>query len=213
MKIAIIAELIIIVLAFAVSFYYYPQLPDQVASHWNAAGEVNGYTSRLMGAFFVPVLAVGLLLLFLAIPHIDPKKRNIEKFRRYYDGFIVIMLFFLLMVHVQTLLWNTGTIISMMITLSIGIGILFFYAGILMKNAKMNWFIGIRNPWTLSSEKVWDKTHALGSKLFMLSGIIAMAGVIWPIYAIFFIIIPVISTAIYTTVYSYFEYQKEKKKS
>jgi uncharacterized membrane protein len=55
-------------------------------------------------------------------------------------------------IHLQVILWNAGTEISPNITLPIGIGLLFFYIGILCENAKRNWFIGIRTPWTLSSE-------------------------------------------------------------
>jgi len=90
-------------------------------------------------------------------------------------------------------------------------GILFFYAGVLIENSKMNWFIGIRTPWTLSSESVWDKTHKLGAKLFKASGIIAFAGLIFPALAFYFVLIPVIISALWTIIYSYLEYQKEKK--
>ncbi len=92
------------------------------------------------------------------------------------------------------------------------LGILFYYAGILVENAKRNWFIGIRTPWTLSSEKVWDKTHKIGGKLFKIAGIIALLGILFQKYALFFVLVPIISVAIYTIVYSYFEYQKETKK-
>ena len=55
--------------------------------------------------------------------------------------------------------------------------VLLFYIGILIKHAKRNWFIGIRTPWTLSSDKVWDKTHALGGKLFQVSAVITLGGI------------------------------------
>jgi len=80
-----------------------------------------------------------------------------------------------------------------------------------MENAKRNWFIGIRTPWTLSSDGVWKKTNLIGGKLFKIAGIIAIIGSFFQDYIIFFIIVPIISIAIFTIVYSYIEYQKELK--
>lgn len=90
-------------------------------------------------------------------------------------------------------------------------GMLFYCCGILTENAKRNWFIGIRTPWTLSNEKVWEKTHKIGGKLFKIAGVIALLGIAFQSYALFFILVPVILVATYTTVYSYIEYQKEIK--
>jgi len=115
----------------------------------------------------------------------------------------------MLSIHFQVILWNLGIRISPNVIAPIGIGILFFYIGILCENAKRNWFIGIRTPWTLSSERVWEKTHKIGGKLFKIAGVIAFFGVFFQSYALFFILVPVISVAAYTIIYSYFEYQKE----
>lgn len=89
-------------------------------------------------------------------------------------------------------------------------GILFFYCGILIKKAKRNWFVGIRTPWTLSNEKVWDRTHQIGGKLFKITGIIAILGMFFPRFSFYFVLIPVILVAIYTVIYSYFEYREER---
>ena len=90
-------------------------------------------------------------------------------------------------------------------------GILFTYIGFLLENAKRNWFVGIRTPWTLSSERVWEKTHKIGGKLFKLAGIASFAGFFFQDYALYFILIPVFAVAIYSFVYSYFEYQRGMK--
>jgi uncharacterized membrane protein len=89
--------------------------------------------------------------------------------------------------------------------------VLFYYSGVVISHAKMNWFVGIRTPWTLSSEKVWNQTHALGGKLFKITGIIALLGIIFINYALFFILVPLIVVGIYTVVYSYFAYREETK--
>ncbi len=203
--------LIIIIACFVIGIYLYPKMPEQMASHWNAQGKVDGYMSRFWGVFLMPFVFVGLALLFIAIPRIDPLKNNIEKFRKYYDGFIILFFIFMLLVYFQTILWNLGIEISPNLAFPILMGFLFFYIGVLLENAKRNWFIGIRTPWTLSSDKVWNKTHKLGSKMFKTAGIIALIGFLFQKYATYFILIPVLFAAFYLIVYSYFEYQKEKK--
>ena len=55
-------------------------------------------------------------------------------------------------------------------------GGLYYGIGVLMGSTRLNWFVGIRTPWTLSSEEVWDSTHAMGAKLFKLCGVLAFAG-------------------------------------
>ncbi len=203
--------MVLILLSFISGIYFYPQMPEKMASHWNAQGEVDGYMSKFWGLFFMPFILIGLSLLFIAIPRIDPLKANIEKFRKYYDGFIILFLIFMLAIYFQVILWNVGIKISPNIIFPIGLGLLFFYIGILCENAKRNWFIGIRTPWTLSSERVWEKTHKIGGKLFKIAGVVAVVGVFFQSYAVFFILVPVILVAAYTIVYSYFEYQKEMK--
>ena len=211
MKKSEITILGITLLSLIISIYFYPQMPEKIASHWNAQGQVDGYISKFWGLFLIPFILIGLAILFVVIPKIDPLKANIEKFRKYYDGFVILFFVFMLSVHFQLILWNLGVRISPNVIFPIGIGILFFYVGILCENAKRNWFIGIRTPWTLSSEKVWEKTHKIGGKLFKIAGVITFLGVFFQSYALFFILAPVISVAVYTIIYSYLEYQKEVK--
>jgi len=204
--------LILLLISFVISFYFYPQLPDEMASHWNAQGEVNGYLSKFWGLFLLPFILTGLALLFIAIPRIDPLKENIEKSRKYYNRFIILFFIFMLLIQIHIILWNLGTKISLILILPIAIGIMFYYIGGLLENIKRNWFIGIRTPWTLSNEKVWTKTHKIGGKLFRLAGIIAFMGILFPDQIIYFIVIPAILIALYTIIYSYLEFQKQLKK-
>lgn len=201
----------IVLLSFGIGIYVYPEMPEKIASHWNAEGEVNGYMSKFWGIFLMPIISVGLFLLFMIIPGIDPYKSNIEKFRKYYDNFIIVIIIFLFYIYLLTIFWNMGFRYNMITLLSPAFAILFYYSGVLIENAKMNWFIGIRTPWTLSSEKVWDKTHKIGGKLFKIAGIIAFAGILFQSYAIFFILVPILSAVIYLVIFSYIEYQKETK--
>jgi len=198
-------------LSFVLGIYFYPQMPEKIASHWNAQGQVDGYMSKFWGLFLIPFLLAGFGLFFFAIPRIDPLKANIEKFRKYYNGFIILFSVFMLLIYIQVILWNAGIKIAPNATLPIGIGLLFFYTGILCEKAKRNWFIGIRTPWTLSNENVWNKTHKAGGKLFKIAGIVALLGAFFQKYALYFILVPIILVTVCTIAYSYFEYQKEIK--
>ena len=201
----------IILLSFIVGIYFYPQMPEKMASHWNAQGHVDGYMSKFWGLFLMPMLSVGLFLLFIAIPKIDPLKHNIDRFREYYDKFVVLIIVFLFYLYLLTIFWNIGIRFNMNQLLVPAFSILFYYCGILIENARRNWFIGIRTPWTLSNEVVWRKTHKIGGKLFKIAGIVALLGVFFYRYALFFVLVPVILVTVYTIVYSYVEYQREIK--
>lgn len=199
----------IILLSFAIGVYLYPKMPEKVASHWNAQGEVDGYMSKFWGLFLMPIVSIGLLFLFILIPKIDPLKENIKKFRKYFDGFVVLMIAFLFYIYLLTVFWNIGIRFDMGQLIIPALGILLYYTGLLIENSKRNWFIGVRTPWTLSNEKVWDKTHRIGGKLFRITGVIAFSGILFPNYGLFFILIPAILVPLYLVIYSYFEYQKQ----
>src|ERR1700690_2280853 len=155
----------------------YNALPADMASHWGVNDQVNGSISRFWGAFLMPVMSIGLLGLFLLIPGIDPHKANIAQFRGAFNLFIVLMIAFLTYVHGLSIAWNLGfTGFQMSTALLPALGLLFIFLGYMLAKAKRNFFIGIRTPWTLSSDTVWDKTHALGSKLFIACGIMALLG-------------------------------------
>jgi len=211
MKKTEIIIILLILFSFITATYLYPKMPEQMASHWNARGEVDDYMPKFWGLFLLPLITAGLFLLFLVIPKIDPLKENIKKFRRYFDLFILFMIIFMLYIYFLTILWNFGVSFDTNRLLIPAMGLLFFYAGVLTENAKMNWFVGIRTPWTLSSETVWNKTNKLGGKFFKIAAFIAFLGFFFPDYSVLFIMIPVLSLVVFIFLYSYFEYQKEKK--
>ncbi|MGD1043271.1 MAG: SdpI family protein [Sedimentisphaerales bacterium] len=201
----------LVLVAFIISFYFYPQMPAQMATHWNAKGQVDGYTGKDIGLFVMPCVMAGLAVLFFIIPYLDPLRRNIEKFRHYYDGFVVVVSIFMLAINYHIILWNLGIQISTNMVISVGLGFLWYYSGILCERAKRNWFIGIRTPWTLSSDRVWARTHRVGGKLFKVAGIVAFVGVAFQKYVLFFVLVPAIAVAVFTIVYSFVIYQQEKQ--
>jgi uncharacterized membrane protein len=187
-------------------------MPDQMASHWNAADQVDDTMSKFWGVFLVPIMAGGMFVLFMVLPQIDPLKANIAKFREWFNLFIVLILLFFGYIWILTLLWNLGyTSFRMSQAMLPAMGLLFMYVGYMLRKAKRNFFIGIRTPWTLSSDYVWDKTHQLGSVLFFLSGILALIGSAFGDNAIWFVMIPLLGSALFLVVYSYVLYQRETK--
>jgi len=202
---------LIILLSFGVGAYFYPQMPERIVSHWNSQGEANGSISKFWGLFLMPIISLIMFLLFNLLPKIDPFKANIEKFRKYFDWFILTIIIFLFYLYVLTIFWNLGYKFDFMGFLVPAFGLLFYYAGILIQNAKRNWFIGIRTPWTLSSDKVWDKTHRLGGKLFKLAGAMCLVVILFPAVAIYFVLIPIICFSFYLILYSYLEYRNESR--
>ena len=201
----------LILVSFLIGAYLYPYMPEKMASHWDANGSVDGYMPKLWGLFLLPVISAILFLVYMLIPKIDPLKGNIEKFRGHFDVFILLLFVFLFYVHMLTMLWNLSYRFNIIQLLAPAFGLLIYYAGIMMENAKQNWFIGVRTPWTLSSEVVWDKTNKLAGKLFKVAGVLAAMGLIFPKYAIFLILVPVILAAVYPIIYSYQKYQQEIK--
>lgn len=211
MKKSTVVILVIILLSFSIAVYFYPRMPDKMASHWDAQGNVNGYMPKFWGLFLMPLISVGMFLLLILMLKIDPLNKNIEKFRKYFDNFILLIFIFLLYIYLLTILFNLNFGVDMVIMITPTLGILIYYSGILMENSKRNWFVGIKTPWTLSKGIVWDKTHKLGGRLFKIAGIIAILGILFKKYALLFILLPVIFAVIYTIVYSYFEYQQQVK--
>jgi uncharacterized membrane protein len=208
-KTTIIVSVILIAAALVVGLLLYARLPDPMPSHWNAAGEIDGYMSKFWGIFLMPIVTVVLVPLFLIIPRIDPLKANIAKFRGVFNWFIVIFVAYMLFVYALTLAASLGYQFNMTVMLLPVIGLLFIGAGYMMSKARRNFFIGIRTPWTLSSETVWDETHKLGSKLFMLGGIVTIVSAFLGENGIWLMLVAVLVAAFVPMIYSYILWRRE----
>ena len=205
--------LFLIAVATLAGLMLWNQFPEQMASHWNQNDQVDGYMSKFWGVFMMPLFSLGLLLLFLVIPQIDPLKANIAQFRGVFNLFITFIIGFMLYIHALTLAWNLGyTAFNMSQAMLPAMGLLFFLVGLMLRQAKRNWFIGIRTPWTLSSDTVWDKTHQLGAILFMAAGVLALVGgFLGGMLAFWFFFVPVMGSSLFLLIYSYVLYQRETR--
>ncbi len=202
-----------IVIAIMAGVFLWNQLPEQMASHWNANDEVDGTMPKFWGVFLMPIVTLGMFALFIFIPNMDPLKANIVEFRETFNLFIVFFVMFMLYVHTLTLIWSLGyNNFKMSTALLPIIGLMFIFIGYMLRKARRNFFIGIRTPWTLSSDTVWSKTHQLGSILFMLSGVFAMIGGFFGgMLAFWLMFVPLIGSTLFLVVYSYVLYRNEIK--
>lgn len=200
---------ILIVISILISTYFFPLLPGSMASHWNASGVVDGHSSKLLNIILFPALQVLFLLLLISLPKLDPKGGNIKKFENKFYIFINVLLLFFITLQLQVFLWNINIQIPMNSIMPILIGGVFLVIAYLIKNAKQNYSIGIRTPWTLHSENVWNKTHKLGAKLFAISGLLSILSVVISSYSYLVVIISSLLSTLILVIYSYMEYRKE----
>jgi immunity protein, SdpI family len=208
-KAANITIITLVVISFLLAIVLYPVMPDPMPSHWNAAGEIDGYMSKFWGLFLMPLITLGMILLFIAIPRIDPLKANIAQFIESYNLMVVLFVVYMLYVYILTLLAAWGVPFNMTVMLLPAMGLLFIVIGFLIGKAKRNFFIGIRTPWTLSSDTVWAKTHELGKWMFIGAGIICIPCAFLGEAAFWVMMIALMTAAFVPIVYSYILWKRE----
>ncbi len=189
----------------------YNQLPDQIPTHWNIRGEVDGWSSRARGAFMLPAMAVGIWLLMRFLPKIDPRRQNYERFRGSYDFVANAVVGFLALLQVVVLGAALGWPIDPGRIVAGGVGVLFIIIGNLLPRARPTWFFGIRTPWTLSNDRVWERTHRLGGYLFALAGLLFVGAALFPgVVPMAAVPVAVFAVVAITFVYSIVAWRQEK---
>lgn len=206
-----LVSLLIIIVSFGMALYFYPLMGENMVSHWGITGEPDGYMPKAFALFLFPMLMLVFTVMFYLIPKIDPLKANVESFRKYFDGFIIVFEIFFLYVYILTIVFNLGYEFSMLTWLMPAFAGLFYYMGIMIGQAKRNYFIGIRTPWTLANDNVWDKTHRLGGVLYKFSALIFLLAMFLPPIGFIFFLIYIMGSSLWLVVYSYLEFNKEGK--
>jgi uncharacterized membrane protein len=200
-------------IAFLVGAFLYPQMGERMATHWGISGAADGFGSRFEGLFLLPLIAFGASVLMLAIPYIDPLKSNIEKFRSEYNLFVVFMAGFFYYLYALTILYNFGMRFSMTTLLMPALTLLMLFSGRLLKKTHRNYFIGIRTPWTLANDTVWDKTHQFGGTAFQVVGLITLIGVFFPEQSFMFLMIPLMIAVVSMLIYSFVAFKQLESKT
>ena len=188
--------------------FYAPRLPEEVAIHFDAAGEPDNFASKRVFLVGNVALSAGIAALFAVLPRIDPLGENFAGFQGVYDGFAVGTLAFLAYIYGLVVAYNLGFEFDMLRATAPAIAGLYLLLAVLLQRAEQNWFVGIRTPWTLSDERVWDRTHEHAAPLFALAGVLAFGAVVFPEYALVLLVGPVTAIALAATVYSFILYRR-----
>src|SRR2546421_3048683 len=167
--------LVIAALAVAISISAYPRLPPTVATHWNLRGTPDGFSSRGLAVAIMPLLIVAMTGLFNVLPKIDPRRENYARFLTSYWLIANAVIVFMLVAHAMIIASGLGFSVRVDRLMPVGVGLLFVFLGNYLTRVEPNWFVGIRTPWTLSSDTVWRKTHRTGGVTFVIAGIVMIA--------------------------------------
>ncbi|MGV8172493.1 MAG: SdpI family protein [Candidatus Woesearchaeota archaeon] len=188
----------------------YPKIPNSIPTHWNAAGEADAFGGK-NSVFIVPIIFLLVLIMFFVFPLMEVFRENMLKIYNYYYAFKIMFSIFFVVLFIATLLPPLGYDVNVSYIVIAMIGLLFLALGFILPKLKRNFMFGIRTGWTLSSDKVWDKTHKIGGILFAALGIITITLLfILKLEILFFVfLILTILVSIFLVFYSYYIYKKE----
>lgn len=203
LKLLIITS-IIVLLPVIIGLIFWDKLPDEIPSHWNISGEIDGWSSKPFSVFGLPLILLAIQWSVVLVSLADPKRKN-------HSPKILNLMFWLIPVlsvvlSLVSYLSAMGMEVHVELVIPIILGLFFVAIGNYMPKCKQNYTIGIKLPWTLNNEENWNKTHRLGGWLLIIGGIgMIIAGflnVIW-----MFIPIALIVTII-PAIYSYVLHRK-----
>jgi uncharacterized membrane protein len=206
---------VLIILPYIYLATVWNNLPNTVPTHFNLSGNADGWSGKTTLLFLPGAMVLGIYLLMLLIPFLDPKRKIQQMGDKYYTFRFMLTIFFSLLATYIISVSKTGSLKNPNILIAL-IGALFAMLGNYFQTIRPNYFIGIRTPWTLENEQTWKKTHRLGGKLWMAGGvlIVILSFFISNNAALVIIFGAIISIlVIIPVVYSYTEFQKQKKSS
>lgn len=212
-RVIIVITAAVLLASLAVSLWAWGQIPDgeQIPIHWGVNGQPNGWAPKPVGLLLVPGMILVIGIVFAAIPYLDPRRDHQERSttaRLWIMGAVLIVMG---AVHVAAVLTAVGAPVDIGRVVVVAVGGLFVVIGNYLGKVRSNWFIGIRTPWTLSSEQSWAKTHRLAGYLFTGAGLlsIVLALVTAPIVFAYGMIGAAAAAAIVPVVYSYFAWRSD----
>ena len=201
----------ILLVSLAVTLFYYPRVPDIIPTHWGISGRIDATGPKYMlFVFWGLALFVNVIMLFAE--KIEPKKGSYAKFPKVFNILRVFITALLCGLELLTIAFAFNPDFADMNSIMyITMGFMFVLLGNYMPKVKHNYTFGIKVPWTLASENVWNKTHRMAGPLWIAGGIVMMGGVFMPPEAAFVIMFAVILLLVIAPmVYSYIEFRKEK---
>lgn len=186
------------------------RLPERVASHWGAHGEVNGWSSRLALVLLVPIMSLVMAVVLAYAPQLDPKRRNFPMHAGAYWVVTNAILAFLAAMHVALIGFNLGWPMNINVVMGVGLGLLFMVLGNLLTRVRPNWIFGVRTPWTLSSDLSWRETHRVAGYGFVTAGVaVFVTAFTAPKAAVIVMLVGIGGTALVSVVWSYFAWKRD----
>lgn len=205
-------SIFLVLVSWVLGWYFYSHFPAQVVTHWNFYGEADNWGKGTTNAIALPMVITGMYLLFLFLPKFDPKKERYAEFEKVYNIFKFILILVMTLVFLASGLFNLGYNIKIQFVVPTLIGLLMIILGNYMGKLKPNWFVGIKTPWTLSSENIWNKTHRVGGYAFIVFGIFIILTPFLPKTLGFLVFgLGILLVTVGTFGYSYWLYRKEKQ--
>lgn len=193
---------------FVVSAFAYQVSPATIPTHWNMYGVADGFSGKAFGLFLLPVIVLFLTILLGWVLTAAPQKEALSSVRGKISFFFVSFVAFFFALHLITVFVALGYAIAITAWFSILFGLFFVGIGYVIFDVPRNYVVGIRTPWTLASDAVWQRTHRVGGWLFGACGAIAILGS-FSLYAFWFVLVPIITSGIFLLGYSYFLYKKQ----
>ncbi|HYO42613.1 MAG TPA: SdpI family protein [Candidatus Limnocylindrales bacterium] len=186
--------------------------PDAtVPTHWNIQGEVDGYGSAWFAFLMIPAVTAGIVGLMALIPRIEPRRENLRRSAAAYRTLAITLVLLMTVIHLVVVIGGIGVDVPVGFIIGMGIGVLFLVTGNVLTTVRSNFMFGVRTPWTLSSERSWDRTHRLVGRLFVVTGItmivLALTGILWLVMGVMLVMIAVTLVAGYW--YSYRQWQAD----
>jgi uncharacterized membrane protein len=155
----------------------YPHLPNTIPTHWDTHGNVNGWGAKST-LFIDPGIMAGILLLFVVLPWLSPKQFEMDSFRSTYLYIMVMILTLVAYVHALVLAAGLSMAIDMTRAVEGGICLLIALLGNVLGKVRRNFYVGVRTPWTIANEQVWNATHRFAAKTLFAGGLAGLVAVI-----------------------------------
>lgn len=171
---SLLLSILFLLVLLAVFLWLYPRMPASVPVHWNAQGQIDGYGSPINAVATPMVIIAFLALLTVVLPKISPRGYEITPF---VSVFVIVMLAvqaFVLVAALGVLMNAAGHPLGRLMTRMLPVGVLLMVLGNYMGKLRKNFFAGIRTPWTLASDEVWERTHRFAGWVFMPAGLIVV---------------------------------------
>ena len=203
LKVLIITS-ILTVLPILAGLILWDQLPEQIPTHWNAVGEIDGWSSKPFAVFGLPLIMVAAQWLCTLGTMADPKKENHSTKILHLVLWIIPLLS--LVLNAMTYAAALGKEVPVEVVMPILIGLVLTIIGNYMPKCKQNYTIGIKIPWTLSSEENWNRTHRFAGWLWTFCGIAIMLTAFFGGFWIFTIVLLLMVFA--PIIYSYLLFRK-----